>query len=81
MKVILPQGYEPVELPKPEKLECSAALFSFSYKYWNGVLTAVRIVDNKKDMVNTEDYKSYKEFFNKLYEIETAQILLKKKAS
>lgn len=81
IKVILPEGYEPLEIPKDENFECNAASFSISYVYDNGILTAKRFMKNKEDRITKKDYKSFREFINKVYEKETAQILLRKKVS
>jgi hypothetical protein len=78
IKIKLPPGYTPVELPQNAKLDCKNASYSIEYKYSDGMITAERVKINKNQSVSPEDYKEYKDYVNKTIENDLTQILLKK---
>jgi len=78
INIKLPAGYAPLEMPKNINLDCKEAKYSVEYKFEYGSITATRIMKNLSDIVNPEDYKSYKDFINKVISSDFTQILLKK---
>ncbi len=78
LKIKLPSGYIPVEVPKDVSLDCKAASYKVEYKFSDGFVIAKRSMTNKSDVVYPQDYKDYKEFMNKVISSDLTQILLKK---
>jgi hypothetical protein len=78
LKIKLPDGYVPLEMPKDVNLKCKEADYSVEYNFSNGIITATRSMKNLRDVVNPKDYKSFKDFINKVISSDLTQILLKK---
>lgn len=77
IEIELPKGYEPVELPENISLSCNNASCSITYEIKNGIIKANREFRLLNRSVTSENYASYKEFYNKVMETENVQILLK----
>jgi tetratricopeptide (TPR) repeat protein len=82
INVLLPAGYEPVELPAPINLSHKTAEYSYALKSEKQgnmtILKATRRFIQKMTYVEPQDYQEFKEFYNKAVKEDRRQILLKK---
>jgi hypothetical protein len=79
IEIQLPTGYRPVDLPKPVRLSSPVAEYTMKYAFVNGKLQAQRQFINKKEIVETAEYPTFKTFFNDVVKEDARQILFKKK--
>lgn len=79
VEITLPQGYKPVDLPKPIHLTSPIADYTMKYTFANGKLLAQRQFVNRRDMVEVPEYAAFKTFFNSVVKEDTRQLLFTKK--
>jgi len=77
IEVLMPGGYEPLELPENISLSCDNASCKIKFELINGKIVASREYKFINRIITPEKYISYKEFYNKVMENEKTQILLK----
>jgi len=73
----LPAGYKLMEIPEDIQLDTKFATYSLKYHKAGSKLTASRYLKVKKEWIEVEEYKEFKEFYNKLVKADSAQLLLK----
>ena len=76
VRLTMPAGFVPKEVPKGVRLSDSAATYSVAYKYAKGTLLATRTLVFLKSVVNPEGYASFKRFYNDAVKEDNRQILL-----
>jgi tetratricopeptide (TPR) repeat protein len=79
IEIKVPQGYQPVDLPKGVSLKSPVAEYSLKYSFSGEKLIAQRRYINKKLVVSTDEYPEFKGFYNSVVKEDTRQILLKRK--
>jgi hypothetical protein len=77
MEIKLPEGFDPVEIPDNLTISCPNAECRISFILKPGKIIAEREFKLLDKTVTTENYKAYKDFYNKIIEKENNQILLK----
>jgi hypothetical protein len=77
IEVLMPSGYEPLELPENISLSCDDASCKIRFELINGKIVASREYKFINRIIAPDKYISYKEFYNKVIENEKTQILLK----
>ena len=78
MQVILPAGYEPLDLEETLSLNSEMAEYKVDITYEDGVITATRRVVNKMSIISPEKYPEFKEYYNQAVRADERQILLRK---
>ncbi|MCK5078280.1 MAG: DUF3857 domain-containing protein, partial [Calditrichia bacterium] len=79
LEVHLPKGFVPIELQNKTHYSCKIAEYKVTMSFKKGILKAVRKFINKKAIVSIDEYKEFKEFYNKAVRADSQPILLKKK--
>jgi tetratricopeptide (TPR) repeat protein len=75
MNIEIPKGKALVEQPKSVSLSCPVAEYSLTYNTTvPGKIKAVREMKFKKDVVETNEYAQFREFFNKVSEADSKQL-------
>jgi cytochrome c-type biogenesis protein CcmH/NrfG/transglutaminase-like putative cysteine protease len=77
VEIHLPQGYQPIDLPKGAQFHSAVADYSLNYTVSGDKIVARRRLVNKKAIVSTEDYPEFKLFYNNVVKEDMRQILLK----
>ncbi len=76
IRLTVPTGLAPVELPAPVKLSAALGDYSVSYRFENSVLIARRSFVVKSHFIAPSQYATTKEFFNSIVKEDERQILL-----
>jgi Transglutaminase-like superfamily/Domain of Unknown Function with PDB structure (DUF3858) len=77
MTVTLPTGKVLAEVPKNTKLTCPVAEYSLTYTKQGNKLIATREFKVKKEYMEVAEYETFKDFFTKVMEADTKQLVLK----
>ena len=77
MTVDFPPGKKLLEVPKNERLSCTAMEYELSYRTGPTSITAVRRIKVKADQVQPQDYPAFKAFMIKVAEADDRQIAFK----
>lgn len=75
--ITIPDGMSPVEVPGKQTLSSPIAEYTVTYAVKGNTLTATRQYVYKKGVVSTQEYGSYKAFYNSVVKEDNRQILLK----
>jgi len=74
----LPQGKSLAEMPASQKFECSCASYTLTFKtIAPGKILATRVFERKSDQILVKDYAAFREFINKVSEIDNKQYAYK----
>jgi Domain of Unknown Function with PDB structure (DUF3858) len=77
MTIELPANTTLQERPSSVDLSCAVAEYHLKYEFENGKIIATRTMKVLGDVLKTEDYNSFKDFFNKVAEADTKQFAVK----
>ncbi|HQV30645.1 MAG TPA: DUF3857 domain-containing protein, partial [Calditrichia bacterium] len=77
IRITLPPGLEPVALGRDVSLSTPVADYQLNFTFSNGVIYGKRLFINKKQVVSPEDYRSFREFYNRVVREDSRQILLR----
>ncbi|MCA9732318.1 MAG: DUF3857 domain-containing protein [Deferribacteres bacterium] len=78
LELTLPAGYSLVDVPKKVEMSSPIADFSLTFEYTDGVLKAVRKLEQKKGIIEPQEYEAFRKFYNDVLTEDNKQILLKK---
>ncbi|MGH1366640.1 MAG: DUF3857 domain-containing protein [Calditrichia bacterium] len=77
IEIELPAGYEPLELGENINISSSVADYQLSFSYKDGVIRGERILTNKKDRVQPEEYEAFRRFYRRVLKEDGRFILLR----
>lgn len=77
IELSLPASYKLMEVPEDIQLDTKFATYSLKYLKVGNKITASRYLKVKKEWIEVDEYKEFKEFYNKLVKADAAQLLLK----
>lgn len=80
INIMMPEGYQIESLPESEIMEFknSDAKFTYMIKENGNFLQLNIILEMNSSFINPEDYKVFKDFFGKIIEKQSEQVVLKK---
>lgn len=78
IRIVLPAGYEPLDLEETLNLNSVVAEYRVELKYADGVISGQRRVVNKLDVISADQYPAFKEYYNQAVRADERQILLRK---
>ncbi len=78
IRIVLPAGYEPLDLEETLSLNSDIAEYQVDLKYQDGVITGQRRVVNKQSVLDPDQYPEFKEYYNQAVRADERQILLRK---
>jgi len=73
----LPSTFKLMELPEDVSLDNKFATYTMSFKKVGQKIIVTRNLNVKKEWIEVDEYKEFKEFYNKLVKADSAQLLLK----
>ena len=79
IEIILPDDYEPVEVPKNQNFSNEIADYTTVFSYDGEKIKARRELKNRRLQVEADNYEEFKEFYNAIVQEDARQILLKEK--
>ena len=79
IEIILPDEFEPVEIPNSQSFSTDIADYTTNFSYDGRAIKGSRTLINKKIQVAPDDYADFREFYNAAVQEDARQILLKKK--
>ena len=78
ISIILPAGFEPLDLEETLSLSSEMAEYQVDLKYADGVITCKRRVVNKMSVIPPDQYLAFKKYYNEAVRADERQILLRK---
>lgn len=77
IELTLPSTFKLMEVPENVSFDNKFATYSMSFKKVGQKIVVTRNLNVKKDWIEVDEYKEFKEFYNKLVKADAAQLLLK----